>query len=200
MRVSDVAKQLHVSTSTVRYYTNSGQLHCQRTPSGHRFYTQEDIDNFLGKDKTEHIAFYIRSSKGDQKLMNSQLNELTEAYGTPEQIYKDKASGLNENRKGLQQAITAAENGTINVICATYNDRLTRFGTTYIKHIFEKANCEVRILHDDIKYSATDELMNDFMALIASFSGRFYRLRTKNNQKKLLNDAEKLVEKEHEEQ
>ena len=43
------------------------------------------------------------------------------------------------------------------------------------------------------------ELMNDFMALIASFSGRFYRLRTKNNQKKLLNDAEKLVEQGNEE-
>ena len=199
MRVSDVAKQLHVSTSTVRYYTNSGQLHCQRTPSGHRFYTQEDIDTFLGKDKTEHIAFYIRSSKGDQKLMDTQLQELTGAYGTPQEIYKDKASGLNENRKGLQQAIKAAENGTINVICATYNDRLTRFGISYIKHIFETADCEVRILHDDIKYSTTDELMNDFMALIASFSGRFYRLRTKNNQKKLLNDAEKLVEQGNEE-
>ena len=41
--------------------------------------------------------------------------------------------------------------------------------------------------------------MNDFMALIASFSGRFYRLRTRNNQKKLLNDAEKLVEQGNEE-
>ena len=43
------------------------------------------------------------------------------------------------------------------------------------------------------------KLMNDFMALIASFSGRFYRLRTKNNQKKLLNNAEKLVEQGNEE-
>ena len=134
-----------------------------------------------------------------QRTHEQPAPRITGAYGTPQEIYKDKTSGLNENRKGLQQAIKAAENGTINVICATYNDRLTRFGISYIKHIFETADCEVRILHDNIKYSTTDELMNDFMALIASFSGRFYRLRTKNNQKKLLNDAEKLIEQGNEE-
>lgn len=31
-----------------------------------------------------------------------------------------------------------------------------------------------------------EELMDDFMALLASFSGRFYQLRSKHNQRRLL--------------
>ena len=41
---------------------------------------------------------------------------------------------------------------------------------------------------------AGEELVQDFMSLIASFSGRFYRTRSRENQKKLLSMAEEELE------
>jgi putative resolvase len=40
--------------------------------------------------------------------------------------------------------------------------------------------------------------MQDFMSLLASFSGRFYRLRSRDNQQKLLNRAGEALERSEE--
>ena len=42
--------------------------------------------------------------------------------------------------------------------------------------------------------SLNEELMQDFMTLIASFSGKFYRLRGYEEKKKLLAEAERRIE------
>lgn len=193
MRVSDAAKQLHCSASTVRNYCNNGLLHYTRTPYGHRNISQEDIDRFLGKPTKETIRFYTRSSSGNHTLLKQQTDELTQAYGTPDRIYTDRASGLNEKRRGLTQLINDAERGEYNTLCITYRDRLTRFGYTYLEQLLNKHGVKIRVLHDNIKYSTEDELMRDFMSLIASFAGRFYRLRGRAQQKQLLHDAEELL-------
>jgi predicted site-specific integrase-resolvase len=39
-----------------------------------------------------------------------------------------------------------------------------------------------------------EELMDDFMALLASFSGRCYRLGSKQNQRRLLDDTAARLE------
>ena len=48
------------------------------------------------------------------------------------------------------------------------------------------------VLHDD-KKTMEDELMSDFMNLIASFSGKYYRMRSKENQNKLLERAREVL-------
>lgn len=190
MRVSEAARILHVSPATVRNYCNAGLIETQRTPYGQRVITQEAIDQFLGKETEPVIAFYLRSSSGDKKLIQAQQDELTQAYGEPTLTYQDSASGLNEHRPGLKRLITAAKKGKYNTLCITYQDRLTRFGYHYLEQLLNEYGTTIRVLHEDTKYSLEEELMNDFMRLIASFSGRFYRLRGKQQQKQLLHDAE----------
>lgn len=59
---------------------------------------------------------------------------------------------------------------------------------------------KILILDDELKQHELDEtdpsseLMRDFMSLIASFSGRFYRLRGWKQQKELLKEAEKNIQ------
>lgn len=52
------------------------------------------------------------------------------------------------------------------------------------------------MLNDNDQKSMHEELMDDFMSLIASFSGKYYRLRGNDNKKKFMNKAqEKLQQK-----
>lgn len=86
--------------------------------------------------------------------------------------------------------IRDAKAGEFGTIYVTHLDRLNRFGVLYLKQLFDEYNVQVVNLYDD-KKTDEDELMSDFMSLIASFSGKYYRMRSKENQKKLLKEAEK---------
>ena len=196
MRIGEAAKKLNVSTWRVRDYCNNGELKYHLTPKGQRVFEQKDIDEFLGRtpDTTEGItAFYLRASDGDKNALNKQLQQLTEQYGVPDRIYKDGLSGLNEHRTGLQRLIRDAEKGKIQHVRATYPDRISMFGGSYIEHILELAGVDVEYLFEK-NQTPHEELIDDMMKLIASFSGRCYKVRSVENQKKLLKEAENILE------
>lgn len=194
LKVKDVAEQLKVSPVTVRSYTNSGKLRHDFTPAGQRVFTQEYVDEFLGKSVKETRVFYIRSSNGDEVLMENQKNSLKEFYGDPVNIYKDKSSGLNDNRKGLASLMNDAKKGEFNTICITQKDRMARFGFKYLEAYFKSHNVKIIVMNDDDNKTMQEELMQDFMSLIASFSGKFYRLRGYEQQRKLLNKAGGVID------
>ncbi len=196
MRVSAVGKQLGISPSTVRKYTREGKLECSFNTAGQRIYSQENINKFLGIETAPLRVFYVRSSSGDSALIRNQIKELTAAYGEPLHIYKDSGSGLNDNRPGLEKLLKDTEKQKFNQVCVTYEDRLARFGTKFIAQLFKKDNIELIILNNKVKFSMEEELMQDFMNLLASFSGKFYRLRSKQSQTQLLDKAKEKLNHE----
>lgn len=193
MRVNEAARLLNVSASSVRNYCNTGRLAYSLNPGGQRTITQESIDKFLGKTTEQIMVCYVRSSSGDKALMNAQLSELESKYGTPTRFYKDRSSGLNDNRPGLWKMIKDAEAGKFNVLCITHQDRLTRFNYRYLQHILEKQNVVIKVLHETKKISLEEELMSDFMSIISVFAGKFYRLRSNENKKLLLEKAQRKI-------
>lgn len=138
-----------------------------------------------------------RSSSGNKNILESQENMLNQIYGDAKYVIKDSASGLNENRKGLHKLIQLVKDKKITDIGITNKDRLSRFGVKYLIEIFNIYHVELHILHenDNEKKNLNEELMKDFMSLIASFSGRFYAMRSVENKMKLLKQAEQNVEK-----
>ena len=61
-----------------------------------------------------------------------------------------------------------------------YKDRLTRFGFNYIKQICDFHNTEIIIVSDDENdKSLFEELAEDIIAMIHSFSGKLYGMRHK---------------------
>lgn len=192
LKVRDVAEQLGVSPSAVRLYTNNGELECYWTRKGQRYFTQEQVDKFLGVDPVRTTAFYVRSSQGDKKLLDTQIELLTVEFGEPVKVYSDKASGLRENRPGLNRMIEDAKNDVFNCLAVVNKDRLTRFGFKYISDHLETLGVETLVLEEPVA-TLQDELMQDFMSLIASFSGRFYRLRGYKQQKELLQKAGEVI-------
>ena len=88
----------------------------------------------------------------------------------------------------------------IKTIAITNKDRLSRFGYKYLEEIFNILNVKIEILDEtENKSDIYDELLRDFMSLIASFSGKFYRVRGYKQQRQLLDTANKEIDKKEQE-
>lgn len=198
LRTGAMARLLGVTPQTIRKYAREGQIPHHTTPGGELYFTQDDITNILGEapEPEQHTwAYYIRSSSGNKHIKKSQQEQLEQAYPTPAHIIQDNASGLNENRTGLKKLHKLAEKGQITDIAITHKDRLTRFGYSYLEKYFNSKSVTIHVLNTrDENTNPASELIDDFMALIASFAGRYYRMRSKENQQKLLDTAKRKLE------
>ena len=205
LKVGEAAKKLALTPQTVRKYRRQGKLTGYPTPGGQILYSEKEIDSYLerlsGPNVTEETevktAFYVRSSTGSKQALESQLEKLREIYGEALFEIKDRSSGLNEKRPGLKRLIELAKEGKINRICITQQDRLSLFGNLYLEELFGAYGVEVETAFKETDKSLNQELMDDFMSIIASFSGKFYRLRGYEEKKKLLKEAETRIEKSH---
>lgn len=194
LRVHEVAEQLGVAATTVRRYQAEGRLTGNTTPGGQNYFTQEAVDSFKGKTSEEIPVFYCRSSSGSTQALQNQITLLT-TLTTPTHIYKDRGSGLNDNRPQLKKLLTDAQAGLFTTVYITEPDRLSRFGVTFIEQLLAKDNVQVKYHHEPDPTDLHTELLQDFMNLLASFSGRFYRLRGKEQKLQLLELAKQEIEK-----
>lgn len=71
----------------------------------------------------------------------------------------------------------------IDKVIIEHKDRLTRFQYNLIEMFFNSYNVEIELV-DKKEYTEQEELVNDMMMLIASFSGKTYSMRAKENKKK----------------
>ena len=109
-------------------------------------------------------------------------------------VFHDVGSGLTERRRGLTRMLDAVEAGDFDVVRVTHKDRLARFGMVWLERIFAQNHCSLEILHPG-SLVATEELLNDFMALVASFAGRMYGQRSGATKHRLLERAKEAVPK-----
>ena len=96
--------------------------------------------------------------------LRTQIDALTKQYGEPHVIYKDKASGLNEKRRGLQRLIRDAKKGKYNILCITHEDRLSRFGYSYLVLLMEEYGVQIRVMGTGKVKTIHDELIQDFLS------------------------------------
>lgn len=200
IRIKQAAQILGVSTATVRNMCNNGELPYSISIAGQRIFDKTQLEQAIAA-KQEHqpehptttTIHYARSSSGDDLSVENQLTILEQTYGKPDLTITDKGSGLNDKRKGLHQLINHITNNPNTHIYTTTQDRLTRFGYTYLDIIFTQNNATHTSLNHPQHKQPQEELMQDFMSLIASFSGKFYRLRGWEQQRQLLNNAQNRI-------
>ena len=225
--ITYLKKRFGVVPQTIRNYVKQGKLKAIKSANNRYYFEEAEINRFerefilnnqndnallvkkANAARTNSVGnwcFYLRSSEGNKVLLQNQENNLRNHYPEPKFVIKDSASGLNENRNGLRRMINKIKNGEITDVAVTQADRLSRFGNTYLIELFEAYNVKLHVLFDekslekDTKHELNlqQELMKDFMSLIASFSGRFYRLRSLENKLKLLDEVRnKIVNKEN---
>lgn len=198
IRTAKMAELLGVTPQTVRKYAANNEIPYHTSPSGQLIFTDDDVKQALGEVEPRIVktAHYARSSSGDKNAIHNQLTKLEQYYGNPDYVITDKVSGLNENRKGIHKLIKLAQNGDITDIYMTRKDRLTRFGYKYLESLFTQNGVTIHYMHEGNTQSIEQELMDDFMAIIASFSGKYSQLRSQEAKKKLLEQALNEVEKD----
>jgi len=94
-------------------------------------------------------------------------------------VFEDVASGLNTRRRGLNKLLKLIIRGRVDRVVISYKDRLTRFGYEYLSAFFLNYGCQLELVHDNGKpQSLQEELVEDLIAIVPSFSGRVHGLRS----------------------
>ena len=192
-KVNEVARILGVSTKTIRNYDEKGILKANRTVGNHRVILRDELIRYLDEKgmilddtvKERRDIVYARVSSHDQKQhgdLDRQALYLVEHVPDMHNplVLKEVGSGLNDRRKKLQQLLMMVSKGEVRNVYITYKDRLTRFGFYYLETMFNACGTEIVIVKDaDEEKTVQDELVEDMMSLIASFSGKLYGMRSR---------------------
>lgn len=194
LSVGRAAELAGVHPVTIRRWTDVGGLRSSRSKAGQRRILIGDLEEFIGRklimdNRRQAVWGYARSSSGSDVSIASQVELIKRRFPFVENVVSDKASGLSEKRKGLMKLTRNAKAGEFSILVVTNKDRLTRFGFSYLEELFGSYGVEVVVLNSTRDMSPHEELMSDFMSLLASFSGKFYRIRGWEQQRKLLSEA-----------
>lgn len=188
----DIKELLNVSLGTVQNMTKDGRLIAIRNTKDRRMITRDSLIAYLDSigllisDDGRVDVIYARVSthkqkeRGDldrqiQSLKDFAINKNPKSLET----ITDVASGLNDNRKGLNKIIRMVQTDSIDRVFVSYKDRLTRFGFNYLKAICDYHNTEIIIMSSETTTKSTsEELAEDIVSIIHSFSGKMYGLRS----------------------
>ena len=191
----EVAKLLGVVPMTIMRWDKKGKIKFSRTDTNRRVISREDLIDFL---KEQHIYLdlpdnnkmnivYARVSiheqveNGDLDRQVLSIIEQVPNLNNP-LILKEQGSELNLNRKNINKMLDLVMEEKVNRIFITYKERLSRFGYETIEKICKKHDVDIIVLNGNKEKSIEQELIEDMMMLLSSFSGKMYKLRNHKNQ------------------
>ena len=195
-KLGEVAKFVGVTTGTLRRWGTLGKVEFSKTDYGTRSLTKDKLiellkANNLWSEEIERLqkkdVIYCRVSSYDQKKRGNLDRQIQFLIKNNDDlinpvILSEVGSGLSDKRQQLQKLLKMVLNNEVSRIFITYEDRLTRFGFEYLKTMCEMHGTEIIVVKDiDVKKSIEQELMEDIMSLMASFSGKLYGTRNKKN-------------------
>ena len=172
MKLSDYAKKLGVTYRTAWNWYAAGKIpNAIRAPSGSIIVLEGE------SSKEDYVVTYARvSSSENRKNLDSQSGRLQQfcianGWVIKENI-KEIGSGVNDKRKKLERLLN---NEKPTKIIVEHKDRLTRFGFNYLETLLDRIGCKIVVINptDDVK----DDLMQDLISIITSFTARYYGLR-----------------------
>jgi len=137
------------------------------------------------------------SGYGQKGDLDTQLERLhswaeTSRKGAEILVLSDIGSGLKAGRRHLQRLLKLICEDKVAEVVITYEDRLTRFGLEYVETLFACFGVTLTVLDPGEEKTPAQELTDDLLALIASFSGRLYGMRS-HKQKELLQCAQAVL-------
>ena len=131
---------------------------------------------------------YARVSSHDQKEDLVRQVALLESFcagnGWTYEVIQDLGSGLNYQKKGLQQLLKRICSGQVGRLVLTHKDRLLRFGSELVFALCEAKNTEVVIINrGEAPLGFEEELTQDVLEIITVFSARLSGSRSHKNRK-----------------
>ena len=108
------------------------------------------------------------------------------AKGYQFEIISDIGSGINYNKKRLNQLIDMITNSEVEKIVILYKDRLLRFGFEIIENLCNKYGTTIEII-DNTEKIEEQELVEDLIQIVTIFSCRLQGKRA-NKAKKMIKE------------
>ena len=174
-----------VSVRTLWRRINDGSLLVERSSTGRVFVNlEEEQTNLL------NVCIYARVSSSENKDNLERQKERLVSYCNAKgykvsKIITEIGSGLNDERKKLESILM---DKSINLIVVEHKDRLARFGLNYIQKLLELDNRKIEIINPQT--NDEDDLMQDFVSIITSFTARLYgRRRSKRITEKVIKEV-----------
>ena len=194
-KTGEVAKLLGITIPTVIRYCETGYIPYHTMETGHRRILAKDVCDYLEKqnmlfddeESTKSDVIYARISTHEQANrgdLDRQV-EKVKLFAINENVKNlvvktDISSGLDDSRKGLLTLIDMIQQGKVNRVFVLHKDRLTRFGYHYLEKICEFHGVSIVFVSGETESkSQSEELADDIIALIHSFSGKLYGLKSK---------------------
>ena len=172
MKLSDYAKAQGISYRTAWSWWKKGIIKGRQLPTGTILI---ETDTISASSVVACIYARVSSSENKSNLdrQAERLSQYTAAKGyTIHKVVKEVGSGLNDNRKKLNQLLL---DRSFNVLVVEHKDRLTRFGAKYIEILLSETDRRLEVVNgvpDD-----KEDLMTDFASVITSFCARLYGMR-----------------------
>ena len=164
---------LGIHQSTLRRYADNGLIPFIRTQSGQRRY---DVEAYKQQTATPTLICYCRTSSPSQKeALANQVQYMRDRYPNAE-IITDIGGGLNFKRKGLISILERLHSGDKLTVVVAHKDRLARFGHDIIRWLIEQNGGELVVLNQQ-DHSPEQELTEDILAILHTFSSRLHGLR-----------------------
>ena len=129
------------------------------------------------------------SSNKQKDDLERQINNVKTymiAKGYQFEIISDIGSGINYNKKGLNQLINMVTNSEVEKIVVLYKDRLIRFGFELIENLCNKYGVTIEII-DNTEKTEEQELVEDLVQIITVFSCKLQGKRA-NKAKKMIKE------------
>ncbi len=183
-KISEFAKRIGKGPSTLRRWDAEGKLVAKRSASGQRYYTDDDFYKALGLDppaKDKKVIVYCRvSSRGQSDDLKSQVKAMElfclNAGIAVDEWVKEFGGGMNFKRKKFLALMERIERRELSKLLIAHKDRLVRFGFDYFEQFATRHGCEIVIVNQE-SLSPQQEMVEDLMAIVHTFSCRLYGLR-----------------------
>ncbi|MGM9536555.1 MAG: IS607 family transposase [Intestinibacter sp.] len=189
--IGEFAKAINVTEQTLRNWDKKGTLKPHHTTSyGKRFYSQEQLNNYVGRDDNlnlnRKIIGYCRVSsikqKDDLERQIENVKTYMYAKGYQFEIISDIGSGINYDKKGLLNLLELIQSNQVEKVVILYKDRLLRFGYELFENVCKYYNTKIEII-DNTEKSDEEELVEDMIQIVTVFSCRLQGKRAKQTKK-----------------
>lgn len=185
MRPHEFAKRLGVTVKTLHRWDASGKLKAKRTPSHHRYYTEDDLAVARGLQTSQshrQVIVYCRVSSAKQKVelenQRTALESFCLARGLPVDEYiQEIGGGLNFKRRQFLRLVIDAIEGRVDTIVIAHKDRLCRFAFDLVETLVNRVGGKIVVANQE-HLSPQQELVEDMLAIIHCFSCRIYGSRS----------------------
>lgn len=175
MKSNEVLSMLGISRVTLCRYVKLGKIRVVELPNGYYSYNKEDVYKLKGLDVKRKKVIYARVNTSKQKKdLENQIENITayvnkNGYGVDE-VYSDIASGMNLDRKGFTKLLSAVMVNEIDEVFISYKDRLALLDFDLVTRLFAQYGTKITVINSSENKSAEEELFEDLMSVIHSFS------------------------------